>query len=71
MAAALGLHYWKASTHDQWQANRGRHAGYNAAKTLAVTVAELPDLVDIRILVDTAVTNRWAGPPTRAARFPA
>src|SRR5438874_13214279 len=25
---------------------------YNAAKTLAVTVAELPDLVDIRILVD-------------------
>src|SRR5438270_6591042 len=25
---------------------------YNAAKTLEVTVAELPDLVDIRILVD-------------------
>ena len=25
---------------------------YNAEKTLAATVAELPDLVDIRILVD-------------------
>src|SRR6201984_1202693 len=31
---------------------------YNAAKTLEVTVAELPDLVDIRILVDAHSKNR-------------
>jgi glycosyltransferase involved in cell wall biosynthesis len=31
---------------------------YNAAKTLAVTVGELPDLVDIRILVDDHSSDR-------------
>ena len=31
---------------------------YNAEKTLAATVAELPDLVDIRILVDDHSSDR-------------
>src|ERR1700722_6311424 len=31
---------------------------YNAEKTLAATVSELPDLVDIRILVDDHSTDR-------------
>ena len=31
---------------------------YNAEKTLAVTVGELPDLVDIRILVDDRSSDR-------------
>jgi len=31
---------------------------YNAEKTLAATVAELPELVDIRILVDDHSSDR-------------
>ena len=34
---------------------------YNAARTLAATVAELPDIVDDRILVDDGEPRRHGG----------
>ena len=45
---------------------------YNAEKTLEATVAELPELVDIRILVDDHSSDRTAEVANRrnsAARF--
>src|SRR5580700_11320008 len=43
---------------------------YNAEKTLEVTVGELPDLVDLRILVDDHSSDSTVAPP-RPAGFPA
>ena len=51
-AGFLGYTSLGESLHGQWQTHRGRDAAYNAGKTLAATVAEVPESVDIRILVD-------------------
>jgi glycosyltransferase involved in cell wall biosynthesis len=52
MAAALGYTTGRYSLMINGKRIAVVMPAYNAAKTLAVTVAELPDLVDIRILVD-------------------